>query len=813
MKPSKSRVALRLIARFFLLLVTISVIGVAGLTVWAISLIPELPKIESIADLKLKVPLRIYSSDGLLLAEYGDERRVPVRIENAPPALINAVLAAEDDRFYAHTGVDLIGIARAMLVNIKARSIEQGASTITMQVARNYFLTRDRTYIRKAKEALLAFQLEQLLTKDEILELYINKIFLGHRSYGFGAAARTYYGKPLSELTIAQCAMLAALPKSPSRVNPLTNPAAARDRRDYVLDRMAGLGLITTAEHEEAINSEITAENHIAVVELDAPFVAELVRQEMLEKFGQNAYEDGYQVYSTIHSKQQIAARDSLRKGLMDYDLRHGYRGAVRQYDLNTLATEEDWNNAIRHVPKSKELVPVLVLEVSEENATAHGIDLGKISIPWESMKWARQYITSRSIGEQPEQPSDVLTPGDIVYVKPNDDSWALSQLPEIEGALVAISPIDGAIRAVQGGFDYYLGKFNRATQAFRQVGSNIKPFVYSAALESGYSAASMVSSAPVVVEDEAQKILWRPENYSGKFFGPTRLRKALSLSLNLVSVRLVRSMGTEFTTDYLSRFGFDPNSMPIGLSLALGSAEVTPLNVVSAYAVFANNGYAVAPYIIDFIKDRDGRVIERGRQYVVCETCLLEDKAEFYEDDEVSPNGQVHIAPRVISSANAYIMNSMLREVVQTGTARRAKALNRTDLAGKTGTTNNFEDAWFSGFNGHLVATAWVGFDSPKDMGRHEAGSKAALPIWVDFMKEALDGVNESKLIIPDNIVNARVHTETGELVEHEDPDGYTEVFVFGTEPTTQSGGYGGVTSTPFLDSDSTDESENELF
>lgn len=803
--------AIRLIIRFLLMMVTVCMLGVAGFAVWAISLIPELPRIESIHELTLKVPLRIYTSDGLLISEYGEERRIPIRISSTPQLLRQAILAAEDDRFYAHDGVDFIGIIRAMLVNIKARGIEQGASTITMQVARNYFLTPDRTYIRKAKEALLAFQIERLLSKDEILELYVNKIFLGHRAYGFAAAARTYYGKTLDELTLAQYAMLAALPKAPSQINPLSNPDGARNRRNYVLDRMHELGRIDVGMHEQATESPLTAANHMVQAQFDAPYLAEHVRAEMVERFGDAAYENGYQVYMTIDSRLQRAAMESLRKGILAYDRRHGFRGPVRSWDLKQLQTDADKLAALRQIPSSKELIPALVLEVGEEAATAFTIDSQIVSVPWETMRWARAYRTSRSLGPKPKRPADVLAAGDMVHVAPEGEGWSLAQIPQVEGALVAISPQDGAVKAMQGGFDFFLGKFNRATQAKRQLGSNVKPFVYSAALERGYTAASRVSGNPVVVENQATALVWRPENYSGRFYGPTRLRQALNLSLNLVSVRLVKNMGVDFTADHVIKFGFDPQAIPRELSLALGAAEVTPSDVVSAYAVFANGGYAVEPYVIDFIKDRYGKVIARGQKMKVCSTCLEDDRDESSGPGSAESAGLVRQAPRVISSANAYILNSLLKDVVQAGTGRKAKALNRADLGGKTGTTNNFEDAWFSGFNDGMAATVWIGFDKPDDLGRHEAGSRAALPIWVEFMKTALEDVPENESAVPDNVVTALVHKETGEPVTDGDPDGYPEVFIAGTQPAN-AGDYGGAGAEPPADS-SPDEGGDELF
>ena len=767
--------------RFFCNLV---VAGVVTAVIAVALLLPELPDINAIRTLELKIPLRIYSNDGLLMGEYGSERRTPVKVEDAPPEMIAAILAAEDDRYYDHVGIDYRGILRAIYVNIQSESRAQGASTITMQVARNYFLTRERTYIRKAKEALLALKLEQLLSKDEILELYLNKIFLGHRTYGFAAAAAAYYGKPLAELDISQYAMLAALPKSPSTVNPISNPEGARNRRDYILRRMNTLGYITKDEFNTAIESPLTAKLYLAEVQLKAPYVTEVVRQQVVDLFGESAYEEGYNVYATVSSRDQNAAVRALRRGLINYDLRHGYRGVLDNFDLATLNTDEKKIDVLRQFEASQDIVPVLIVDVTDERASAFTKSADQISIPWEQMEWARRYRTSREMGPKPQRPADVLKSGDIVFARQIEEGdWMLSQIPQVEGALISINSTDGAIKAMVGGFDYYMGKFNRATQADRQMGSNIKPFVYSAALESGFTAASMVSGAPVVVEDESTHLVWRPENYSGKFYGQVRLRKALGLSLNLVSVRLIRGMGPKFAIDHISRFGFDKETLPQGLSLALGSSQATPLDVAVGYAVFANGGYQVDPYIIDVIKDKNGKVVMRGKISEVCDSCLYYEP-DAVEQESADPLNRVKLAPRVISSANAYIVHDMLRDVVQSGTARKAKSIKRSDLAGKTGTTNDFEDAWFSGFNSQLVTTVWVGFDQPSDLGRHEAGSKAALPIWIDYMAEALVGVPEEQIRLPDNVVAVKINGDTGQAVAAEDPNGMREVFILGSEP-----------------------------
>ena len=763
--------------------------GMAAVVIVVMLLLPGLPDIETIKTLQLKVPLRIYSSDGQLMGEFGDQRRVPIEINKTPPTLIAAVLAAEDDRYYQHVGIDYRGVLRAMYTNVVSGSRSQGASTITMQVARNFYLTKERTYLRKAREALLALRLEQYLTKDEILELYLNKIFLGHRAYGFGAAAGIYYGKTLDELDIPQYAMLAALPKAPSSINPITNPENAKVRRDYILGRMLELQYITEDQHTQFVATPLSAALHVSEVELKAPFVAEQIRQEMLARFGDSVYEDGYSVYATIDSQKQQAAIESLREGLIRYDLRHGYRGAVRNWDLALLDDDEKIYNALRHVEPSQEIISVLVTELFDDHAIAVDKQAQTIRIPWEQMKWARRYQSARSRGPEPANPSDVLRLGDIVHVRPvaDSDEWMLLQVPEVQGALISIEPNTGAVLAMVGGFDYFLDKFNRATQGKRLMGSNIKPFVYSAALDHGFTSASLISGAPIVVEDQHSEILWRPQNYSGKFTGDTRLREALGRSLNLVSVRLIRGLGTETTIDHINKFGFPRDTLPHGLSLALGSAEATPLSVASGYAVFANGGYRVEPYFIDVVKDQQGKVLYRGQRTEVCGGCLPQtDQAS--DDEQRAPSAAaVKLAQRVISSANAYIMTDLMRGVIRSGTGRRALSLNRTDLGGKTGTTNDFEDAWFSGFNSDIVTTVWVGFDNPSDLGRNEHGSGLALPIWIDYMESALVDQPTKPFVPPDNVVTQWVDVQTGEAVPEATPDAIEEFFIAGTQPVLE--------------------------
>lgn len=765
------------IAGFFVVLALVGALVVAGFT---LTLLPDLPDAEEIRDVRLQVPLRVYAANGELLAEFGEQRREPVTIDKVPKTLIHAILAAEDDSFYSHPGVDFAGVVRAAIENLKSGQVDQGASTITMQVARNYFLSREKTYTRKIKEALLAFRLERMLTKDQILELYLNKIFLGHRAYGFGAAARIYYGKTLDQLDLPETAVLAGLPKAPSRDNPLTNPDRALKRRDYVLSRMHKLQYIDDATYAAAMNAPRTAAPHRLSNDDDAPYVAEMVRDYMVNKYGEQAYWLGYKVYTTVEPELQRKANAALRSGLLAYSHRHGYRGPAGHIELTRDTGHERLNEALNPYPSSGELLPAVVVAVEDKAATVYTRDKEVVEIPWKGLAWARPFESATRTGAKPQKADDVVKPGDVVYVTPDTESgWRLDQLPEVEGGLISLDPNDGAIRALTGGFDYYLGKFNRIIQAKRQPGSNIKPFIFSAAMEHGFTPATKVSGGPIVVENDAQDAVWRPENYSGKFYGPTRLRRALMLSLNLVSVRLVRSMGVQEVRNHVARFGFDPESLPNGLSLALGSATVPPIAVARAYSVLANGGFLVDPYFIKWVEDSDGNIIEQAGPVRACGYCT----SPSYE------NGRGLQAPRIIPPENRFLVVSMMRDVIRHGTGRRAMQLGRSDLAGKTGTTNDFRDAWFSGFNNKVETTVWVGFDDSRTLGRGEAGSRAALPIWIDYMGKALDGVPESDLIEPDNVVSVRISPESGEAVAENDPGGIVEYFKAGTAPGHGSG------------------------
>ncbi|MGI9311187.1 MAG: penicillin-binding protein 1A [bacterium] len=753
-------------------------LGVA-LGLYAATLLPELPTIEDIRRAPLNIPLRVYNSERQLLAEYGNERRIPLSLDDAPPLLIDALLATEDDGFYHHGGVDFRGILRAGWSNLRSKSRGQGASTITMQVARNFFLTPEKTYTRKLKEVLLAFNMERALTKDDILEMYLNKIFLGHRAYGFAAAAQVYYDAELKDLSLPEISMLAGLPKAPSRDNPITNPQRAAERRAYVLKRLHLLGKIDDLSYHTARAAPITAARGRAEIEARAPYVAEMARRTMVEHFGERVYDLGIEVTLSVRGDYQARADQSLRDGLLAYDRRHGFRGAIGTIDLDA-HTPESLAEALRLYPSSRELIPAAVRSVEARTIHARTQTGEAVRIEWDGIEWARAYHSANRIGAKLHSASEAVAPGDVVHVAPTTgdegdggDGWRLAQMPKVSGALVSLDPDSGAVLALAGGFDYYLSKFNRATQAQRQPGSNIKPFIYSAALEHGFTPGSLVSAAPVVVEDEFEGV-WRPQNYSKKFFGPTRLRKALSLSLNLVSVRLVRAIGIEPTIEHLAKFGFDPAQLPRSLSLALGSIAATPIDLAAAFAVFANGGHRVKPYLIERIVDRDGEEVVLSESE--CAYCRLAGDAAGNAAGE---------RERAISPQNAYLMRSMLQQVIRSGTGQRALVLGRDDLAGKTGTTNNFRDAWFSGFSPDVITTVFVGFDEPAHLGRRESGASAALPIWVDFMRAVLPDFPERPSEIPERIVSRYINQDSGKPTAEDDPDGYLEYYIAGTEPT----------------------------
>ncbi len=729
----------------------------AGAAFLYVVVLPTLPPVERLKEVRFQVPLRIYTRDGRLMAEFGEKKRTPVKIEDVPPLLVKAVLAAEDDRFYRHPGVDWQGILRAAWHLLLTGRKTQGGSTITMQVARNFFLSSEKTYLRKLREIVLALRIEQTLSKDEILELYLNKIYLGQRAYGVAAAAQVYYGKPLEELTLAQLAMIAGLPKAPSRDNPIADPRRAVERRNYVLRRMRELGYIDEAAYRESVAAPVTARSHRLRPEVEAAYAAELVRSLVVARYGEEAYTAGLVVRTTLEAPLQEAAVRALREALLAYDRRHGYRGPEGRVALAPGAGPEAWRRALAGKGPVGGLQPAVVVAVAERAAAIYikgPAGEGRLGlIPWEGLSWARPYEDENHRGPPPRTAGEVVAVGDLVRVRPRaDGGFDLAQLPEVEGALVALRPMDGAVVALAGGFDFRRSKFNRAVQAARQPGSSFKPFIYSAALERGFTAATVVNDAPVVFDDPALERAWRPENYSGRFFGPTRLREALVHSRNLVSIRVLRAVGLEPTLRHLARFGFDPERLPRDLSLALGSGVVSPLQLAAGYAVFANGGFRVEPYFIEEVRTQDRRVLMRAQPWMACEACA-----------ELPEGGRP--APRAIGARNAYLMTSMMRDVIRRGTGRRARALGRRDLAGKTGTTNEQRDAWFAGFHPSLVAVSWVGFDDSRPLGRRETGARAALPAWMAFMREALRGVPEAPLVQPPGLVTVRIDPRTGLL------------------------------------------------
>ncbi len=766
---------------------------------------PGLPSVSTLKDVELQVPLKVFSRDSKLIAVYGEKRRQPLQIKQYPQPVIQAFLAAEDDRFYQHPGVDYQGLIRAAIEVLRTGEKRQGGSTITMQLARNFFLGNERTYVRKLREIFLALQIEHELSKDEILELYLNKIYLGNRAYGVGAAADVYYGLNVDELSISQIAMIAGLPKAPSRYNPIINPDRALLRRNYVLGRMLQLRLIDKETYRNSIEAEVTASRHYPRVEVDAPYIGEMARAFIVATFGTaDAYNKGYRVYTTVDTRLQQAARQALVKGLRDYDKRHGYRGVESKVeDFTTAAGEIDvakLDETLSELPEIGGLVPGVVTEVSKDDMQVYiGADRN-IAIALQSAEWARPYLSENAMGEAPSDLTKMFAMGDVIRVATEDSKqWSLEQVPEVSGALVSVDPQNGGILALVGGFDYYYSKFNRAVQARRQPGSSFKPFIYSAALDSGYTPASIINDAPVVFEDVALEDTWRPQNYSGKFFGPTRLRVALFKSRNMVSIRLLKEMGRRHAMQHVTKFGFDQERLPHNLTLALGSGAVTPLELAKGYSVFANGGYRIEPYLIERIEDDKGVILFSADALTVCETdCKqLQQQINKEEIDRLEANtgeinlpsglsGSLRVAARVLDQENAYQMVSMMQDVIKRGTGTKAKVLGRNDLAGKTGTTNEQHDAWFSGFNGEVVATTWVGFDQDRPLGKREVGGTAALPIWIDYMRVALDGKAENTLQIPQGIVTMRIDPKTGLLVDQDSNQGIQETFREQYIPTT---------------------------
>ncbi len=707
---------------------------------------PTLPSLEVLTDYQPKIPLRVYSAEGTLLGEFGEERRALVKIGDVPDLMKKAILAAEDDRFYEHGGVDYAGVLRAAYSNFVSGGVKQGASTITMQVARNFFLTKDKTLSRKFNEVLLSLKIEHILTKDEILQLYINQIYLGQRAYGFAAAAQVYFGKNIDQLNIAEMAMLAGLPKAPSSYNPVVNPNRAKLRQLYVLRRMLELNFITRSQFEVAQQRPIIAKHGHREFTVKADFLAEMVRQELYNRYQDDAYIQGIKVYTTIRQRDQEAAYEAVRKGVLDYDRRHGYRGPEGYVDLSIKDNNEYLDDALQDISESDDLIPAIVQSVGVNSVRAYCKGGQIVDIRKEGIKFAQRAL------ENNIPKNRRIRKGSIIRVqKVAGDSWQITQLPQVEAAFVSANPRDGAIYSLVGGFDFNRSQFNHVTQAWRQPGSSFKPFIYSAALEKGFTPASIINDAPLSfsAEDTGSEA-WQPKNYDGTFDGPMRMRQALTKSKNLVSIRILQAITPQYAQDYISKFGFDPDKHPAYLTMALGAGSVTPLQMITGYSVFANGGFRVTPYFIQRIEDAKGNILSKEQPVVAGEN-----------------------ADRVIDVRNAYTMVSMMQDVVRHGTAVRAMQLGRQDLAGKTGTTSDSMDAWFCGFQPTVVGVSWIGFDNPRSLGDKETGGGAALPIWMDYMARVLKGVPEATYTMPDKmeavlIDNDGYQSPDGKLLEY---------------------------------------------
>jgi penicillin-binding protein 1A len=822
---------------------------------------PSLPDVESLREIELQVPLRVFSADGMLIGEFGEKRRDPATFEETPNILIDAILSAEDDGFYSHQGVDITGLLRAVSQLAMSGSIQSGGSTITMQVARNFFLSRSQTFSRKFTEILLALKIEQELSKEEILTLYLNKIYLGNRAYGVKTAAKVYYGKALQDLSLAQAAMIAGLPKAPSSYNPIINPSRALIRRNWILGRMLSLNKISDEDYQVAVNEPVSASYHGQQLDLYAPYVAEIAREKAIELFGEKAYTGGYNVYTTVDSKLQKAGQKAIVNGLLAYTERHGYRGAERRLDtrlLSPLSNEQQetastndeknddsaiinsanvnssniiidgtsigevnllpWLDVLNTIPNYGKLIPAAVIDIQKKSFTAILASGETATVEWKNgLNKAGKYINENFYSPVPSTAKKIVALGDVVRIfaieeneatpkksaaendtaieaKTAKTQWQLSQAPKAQASLVAIAPHNGAIKTIVGGFDFNQTSFNRATQAKRLPGSNFKPFIYSIGLEHGLTAASIFNDAPIVVENSELEGAWRPENASGKFYGPTRLRKALYLSRNLVSIRLLRNIGIDTAVKGMERFGIDGKRLPKNFSMVVGTYVMTPLEVATGYTVFANSGYKVQPFLVDRISNSQDYIVFQETPYTVIKADSLtpadNTPTPAITALELTPTAATTVsakkaAPRVMDERITYIMNSILRDVVDRGTAKKAKVLGRSDVGGKTGTTNGPTDAWFSGFNSHLVTTTWVGFDDNSKIGRREYGGTAALPIWVEFMKTALKGIPDTLPPQPNGVVTVRINPETGKLTTPDDPNGIDEIFLEENVPT----------------------------
>ena len=802
-----------LISRICLVLVGVIALGIFANVCAYTYLKPSLPDVHSLKEVQLQVPLRIYSRDGKLINSFGEQRRIPVSYEQLPPKLIQAVLATEDDRFFRHHGVDWFGVLRAALANLKAGGVRQGASTITMQVSRDMFLTPKRDMKRKMSEVYISLLMETELTKEQIFSIYVNKIFLGQRAYGMAAAAEVYFGKTLDQLSIAEMATLAGLPAAPSSINPVANPTLATERRAHVLSRMAELGYITKDEYDVAKATPMESRLHLPTIECDAPYVAEMVRNDMQAKYGDAVYTAGYKVYTTLDSRLQAAATVALRTGLMEYDRRHGYRGATAKVDMNKLSTPAQFEAQLDEFPIVGGLRPAIVVSVDQRSAHIFVRDLGGVVLPWEKIVWARRELPDEKVDRSPTAATEVLNRGDVIYtVGRTAESLLFVQVPEAQSALVSLDPRDGAVVTLVGGFDFFQSKFNRVTQARRQPGSGFKPFVYAAAFDKGYTPATVVLDAPVIIDEEDKDQTWRPKDNEGNFQGPIRLREALVHSRNLVSVRVMRDIGGEYLRNFVTRFGFDKSQLPDDLTLALGTAELSPLQVATGYATFANGGFKVTPYYIERIEDAGGKTLAQADPLYACSECVrandpsratlahtgLEDEAPHDGKTVIPPK---NLAPQIIRPQVAYLLADMMSDVIKRGTGVRARSLNRDDVGGKTGTTNDQHDAWFTGFNGDLVTSVWTGFDADRTLGAGEEGAHVAVPTWTYFMHVALEGAPHHWVPVPDGIVSVRISPTTGLLASSDDPNFIMEKFIDGSLPKPEN--YEGPNQNPISDGD----------
>ncbi|AVI65509.1 penicillin-sensitive transpeptidase [Shewanella sp. WE21] len=815
--------------RIVIALFSLALLGVGAIVAAYFYVLPDLPDVSTLKNVQLQTPLRIYSSDGKLISQFGEKRRIPLTLDEVPKPLLQAFIATEDARFYEHGGIDPVGVLRAALVMLTTGEKKQGASTITMQVARNFFLTRDKTIIRKVKEIFISYHIEELLTKDEILELYVNRIYLGQRAYGVGAAAQVYFGKNVQELSLSELAVIAGLPKAPSTLNPITSPSRALARRNVVLMRMNEVGYISQTEYQAALQEPLVARYHGAEIDLYAPYISEMARDYMVQKYGEEeAYTNGYSVYTTISSDLQLKAQQALRNNVYAYDERHGYRGPAAVLWTDEKPEPAQIKTELAKIASVQELQPAAVISIADQQASIMTAKGETKVITWDGLKWARKFITDKRQGSVPKSASDMLKVGERIWIRDNGQYLQLSQVPEVASATVSLDPKNGAIRTLVGGYSFSQSQYNRVTQAKRQLGSNIKPFIYAAALEKGFTLATLIDNAPINKPDISQGTAWRPKNSPDIYGGPTRLRVGLAQSINVMSVRAMRHVGLDETIAQLVEFGFDPNDLPRNESIALGSSSVTPLQVVTAFNVFANGGFLLEPFYIDRVEDAYGNVIEKANPTLACkpsqslsQPVTPSDPMAFSVsgDSSAEPSAPVaqcfeqtgRYAPQIISEQTAFLITEALKSVIWgggdwskgtgwQGTAwRAAKLIKRHDIAGKTGTTNESRDTWFSGFSPVITSTFWVGFDDHgRQLGRTawnangekdqitgaEAGAKTAGPGWNEFMNSVLQGTPETTSIPPEGIVSVRIDLATGKLTRKTDYTSAFEYFISGTEP-----------------------------